>query len=245
MAKRRMFNLDIVNTDSFHRMPHDAQLLYFNLGLWADDDGFVANAETIMKMLSVRPTNLHSLAEAGYITLFDSGVCLICDWKSHNYIRKDRYTPTRCQREKESLAELPAVPEKEPDGSPDGTPDGIPDDNRRDAQPVDAGKVREGKVKKGKEKRESERETAAEPPRARFSPPKLEEVQAYCRERRNCVDAQRFVDYYTANGWTQGRGKPIRDWQAAVRTWERSGIHGRDSHSHGRDDPEIAGIILR
>ena len=61
---------------------------------------------------------------------------------------------------------------------------------------------------------------AGKPPRARFVPPSVDEVDAYCRERRSDVDPQRFVDYYTANGWTQGKGKPIKDWRAAVRTWE-------------------------
>lgn len=52
--------------------------------------------------------------------------------------------------------------------------------------------------------------------------PTLDEVKEYCAERGNMVDAQRFFDFYEANGWCQGRGKPIRDWRAAVRTWERS-----------------------
>lgn len=60
------------------------------------------------------------------------------------------------------------------------------------------------------------------PKRTRFTPPTVEEVKAYCTERGNHVDADRFVDFYTANGWTQGRGKPIKDWKACVRTWERS-----------------------
>lgn len=58
--------------------------------------------------------------------------------------------------------------------------------------------------------------------RKRFSPPSVDEVAEYCTERGNHVDAERFVDFYTANGWTQGRGKPIKDWRACVRTWERS-----------------------
>lgn len=60
------------------------------------------------------------------------------------------------------------------------------------------------------------------PRRTRFTPPTVEEVKAYCAERGDHVDADRFVDFYTANGWTQGRGKPIKDWKACVRTWERS-----------------------
>lgn len=62
------------------------------------------------------------------------------------------------------------------------------------------------------------------PPRAeRFTPPTVEEVAAYCRERKNEIDPQHFVDYYTANGWMQSRGKPIKNWEATVRTWEKYG----------------------
>lgn len=57
--------------------------------------------------------------------------------------------------------------------------------------------------------------------KSKFLPPTLDEVKAYCSERNNHVDAERFVDYYSANGWVQGKGKPIKDWKACVRTWER------------------------
>lgn len=54
-----------------------------------------------------------------------------------------------------------------------------------------------------------------------FQHPTVEEVRAYCQERGNKVDPERFVTYYDANGWVQGnRGKPIKDWKAAVRYWE-------------------------
>ncbi len=53
-----------------------------------------------------------------------------------------------------------------------------------------------------------------------FTPPTLQEVQVYCLERQNHVDAERFVDYYTANGWKVGKNS-MKDWKAAVRTWER------------------------
>ena len=56
----------------------------------------------------------------------------------------------------------------------------------------------------------------------RFTPPTIEEVEAYCLERRNGVDAQAFIDFYTANGWVQGKGKPIKNWQACIRLWERN-----------------------
>ena len=54
-----------------------------------------------------------------------------------------------------------------------------------------------------------------------FSKPTLEEISAYCQERNNSVDAQRFFDYYEAKGWVVGKS-PMKDWKAAVRTWERN-----------------------
>lgn len=56
--------------------------------------------------------------------------------------------------------------------------------------------------------------------RQRFSPPTADEVKAYCKERENHVDPQRFVDFYTAKGWRVGNN-PMKDWKAAVRTWEQ------------------------
>ncbi len=61
----------------------------------------------------------------------------------------------------------------------------------------------------------------AEPPtRKRFIPPTVDEVREYCEERGNSVDPQRFVDYYSSNGWMVGKTK-MKDWKAAVRTWEQ------------------------
>ena len=56
---------------------------------------------------------------------------------------------------------------------------------------------------------------------SRFTPPTLEQVIEYCNERQNGVDPERFIDYYTSNGWKVGKN-PMKDWKAAVRTWERS-----------------------
>ena len=57
-------------------------------------------------------------------------------------------------------------------------------------------------------------------PRKRFTPPTVDEVAAYCRERGNAVDAQRFVDFYASKGWKVG-SSGMKDWRAAVRNWER------------------------
>ena len=55
----------------------------------------------------------------------------------------------------------------------------------------------------------------------RFAKPTVDDVRAYCAERGNSVDAQKFVDYYESNGWRVGKNA-MKDWRAAVRTWERN-----------------------
>lgn len=63
------------------------------------------------------------------------------------------------------------------------------------------------------------KDVADKPPtRKRFVPPTVQDVAEYCRDKGYAVDAERFVDYYTANGWRVGKN-PMRDWQAAARTW--------------------------
>lgn len=56
--------------------------------------------------------------------------------------------------------------------------------------------------------------------RKRFSPPTVNDVAEYCRERGNSVDPEKFVDFYAAKGWKVGN-QPMKDWKAAVRMWER------------------------
>jgi len=77
------------------------------------------------------------------------------------------------------------------------------------------------KEKKENKKKKNEKETLlTECKEKRFTPPLVSEVTAYCRERNNRVDPEKFVDFYTAKGWRVGR-EPMRDWRAAVRTWEK------------------------
>ena len=54
-----------------------------------------------------------------------------------------------------------------------------------------------------------------------FIRPTLEEVESYCRERKNNVDPESFINFYESKGWVIGKSK-MKDWKAAVRTWERN-----------------------
>jgi len=60
----------------------------------------------------------------------------------------------------------------------------------------------------------------------RFKPPSVDEVRAYCRERKNKVDAEKFIDHYTSNGWKVGKNS-MKDWKASVRTWEKNDLVGK------------------
>lgn len=62
--------------------------------------------------------------------------------------------------------------------------------------------------------------TESKEKRTRFSPPSVEEVAAYCKERGNRINPQTFVDFYSAKGWRVGQN-PMKDWKACVRTWEQ------------------------
>ena len=94
VAKKRMFNVDIVGSDAFLDLPHTAQALYFQLGMRADDDGFVGNPKTIQRIAGTKASDLELLVKKRFLLQFPSGVVVIKHWKINNDIKKDRYSPT-------------------------------------------------------------------------------------------------------------------------------------------------------
>lgn len=76
---------------------------------------------------------------------------------------------------------------------------------------------------------------------ARFSPPSVSDVEAYCRERRNDVDPQRFVDFYASKGWKVG-SQPMKDWKAAVRTWEQRRKDERNAGNIGHAEKHVSKV---
>lgn len=63
-----------------------------------------------------------------------------------------------------------------------------------------------------------------------FTPPTLEDVAEYCKERNNNIDAMQFIDYYSARGWRFNNGGKMKDWRATVRTWERRNYSNNSEH---------------
>ena len=103
MAERRMFAKTIIDSDAFIDMPTTARLLYYDLSMRADDDGFVNSPKKISRMTGASDDDLRILAMKKFIIPFESGVVVIKHWKIHNYIRKDTYRETKYKDEKATL----------------------------------------------------------------------------------------------------------------------------------------------
>lgn len=99
MANRRMFCLDIVNSDAFLDMPCSAQNLYFHLAMRADDDGFIGNPNAITRLVNSSNEDLQLLKTKRFLLAFPNGVVVIKHWRMHNTIQKDRYKPTAYTQE--------------------------------------------------------------------------------------------------------------------------------------------------
>ena len=198
MAERRMFAKTIVTSDAFLDMPLSARCLYFTLGMFADDDGFVNNPKSIMRQVGASMDDMNILIAKRFILAFESGIIVIKHWKIHNYIQSDRYKETKYLDEKKQLTtdEKGAYTEC------------IQDVSKMYPQvSISKDRLIEDSINNNT-------------PQKRFVKPTIEEVQAYCDERNNGVDAQRWYDYYESNGWKVGRN-PMKDYKAAIRNWER------------------------
>ena len=103
MAERRMFAKTIIDSDVFTDMPISARLLYYDLAMRADDDGFVNSPKKIMKFVGASTDDMNVLIARQFIIPFESGVVVIKHWRIHNYIRKDTYKETPYKDEKAML----------------------------------------------------------------------------------------------------------------------------------------------
>lgn len=196
MAERRMFAKSVIGAARFLRMPPTSRLLYYDLGMAADDDG-VVEAFSVMRTTGATEDDLRVLDSKGFVRVLNEDlVTYISDWNRNNYIQKDRYHPSIYT---ELLVQLDA-------GNSADTPC-IHDVSKMDTQ------VRLGKDRLGKD-RGSEGEM---PPGQR--PHSLAEVEDYCASQGFTMRPDKFFDYYEARGWMMGRS-PIRDWKAAARSWE-------------------------
>lgn len=121
----------------------------------------------------------------------------------------ENYTKYQCDGTSDGTTD--STSDSTTDGTTDGTSDGT--HIKKDK------KVK--KVKKDKNIYNNARARVCKTHTANFSPPDIQDVKAYCIERKNNVDPERFIDFYEAKGWMVGKNK-MKDWRAAVRNWERN-----------------------
>lgn len=214
MAKKRMFSLGVIDTDPFLDMPLSAQALYFHLCLRADDDGFVGNPKRITANVGASIDDLKLLVVKRFLLVFEDGVIVIRHWRMHNVIKKDRYIAT------DYTEDLMLLDIKE--NGAYNFKAGLPEhsgaqmehkwsaDGAQMAQMCSAEENSIEEISKVKD-------------RYIFVPPTVEEVAKYCQERNNTIDPELFVDWYSARNWYLSKGIKMKDWKAAVRTWERRG----------------------
>ena len=212
MAERRMFAKTIIASDAFLDTPLSARCLYFALGMYADDEGFVNSPKSLAKLIGASTDDMNILLVRHFIIAFPSGVCLIKHWRINNYLRSDRFQPTKYTEERNQIiieenGAYALVAERYTDGIPNY---GIPS----------IGKDSIGKDSIGKERVETIAPQSIAAPLTRFVRPTLEEISAYCQERNNNINPQSFYDFYESKGWRVGN-QPMKDWKASVRTWEQ------------------------
>lgn len=98
-----MFSKEITTSDLFVDMPASTQLLYFHLGMEADDEGFIGNARMLGRAYGASNDDIKLLQAKGFIIVFESGVTVVKDWNVNNKLRKDRFKPTIYQDERSLL----------------------------------------------------------------------------------------------------------------------------------------------
>lgn len=103
MARKRMFRLDVLETDAFMEMPLTTQALYFHLNLRADDDGFIGNPNQIVKLIGAGTDDLKLLIAKRFVIAFEDGVIVIKHWRMHNTLSSYRYKETNFIEDKAML----------------------------------------------------------------------------------------------------------------------------------------------
>ena len=211
MAERRMFTDKITESDVFLDMPLSTQALYFHFCMNADDDGFVKNPKRIQRMLGASDDDCKLLMIKRFVLPFESGVIVIKHWRMHNLLRKDRYKPTEYIEEKSMLKikENGAYTFDEEQGISLMATTWQPNDNQM--APQDS--IGKDSIDKDIEKENNKKK--------KFEKPTVEEVDAYCKERNNGIDAEAFVAFYESKGWLIGKN-PMKSWKSAIITWEKS-----------------------
>ena len=214
MAVKRMFSMQIVDTDAFVEMPNDSQLLYFRLCLAADDDGFVANPRRVMRSYGFSEDSMKLLIAKKFTLVMkhaEDVVLLIKHWKMHNTIKNDRYKPSPYHDllryvylDKNNAYSLNPGEGKRPALGPGSgaDPPANPPTDPEWIQPgsVDKGRLEEGRLDTGESKDNSSLLSEKEEKEKEFSPPTETSFgpEDHTEDVANCA---KLVRSYLRFGW--------------------------------------------
>lgn len=225
MAERRMFAKSVVLSGPFIRLPAKTQLLYFHLGMQADDEGFVSAPEFAMQGAKASWKDLNLLVKEGFLLKFPSGLLLLRHWHMQNCIRKDRLRPTVHQAELEQLFLRDGVYELISYGN-QLTTNWQPDDNQLTTnwQPSDNQLTTQDRIDKNRKEKDSINQDSQTPgsgagPGIRGEVPRLVDVICYAMEHDYVSDVAQFYNYYQDAGWMEG-GRPVYNWRKLLKKWE-------------------------
>ena len=98
-----MISVDVLGSDKYVRLPFSSQAIYIQMILNADDDGFVDNVESLIRILGIEKKYYRELINREFVIEFDTGVAAIAHWRKMNKVRADRYCPTDYTKELKSL----------------------------------------------------------------------------------------------------------------------------------------------
>lgn len=206
MANKRMFSLEVVDSDRFYDLPFNSQLLYFHLGMKADVKGFV-EPKKIARTIGLKIEDLKPLIEDNFVIPFSSGVVIITHWNVNNLTREDREAPTRYKEEYALLSSNnnEYVLLQENSGS-------CPAQNR-------IGKDRIGEVSIGEDR--GEIETLPQIQEKKFSSreeirqPLIEELS----QKYNVPPDFVWDCWDSAQNWLDSRGERRKDYRAFLSNW--------------------------
>jgi len=215
MSQKRMLHANIWESVQFTSLSRDARLFFIGLITIADDDGrFKANCSLLRSKIfpldeEVTTKDVAKLLEetvnAGLISTYkieEETFGVHPNWEKYQTLRADR-------KKDSSIPPPPSIEAIATKRQPN-------DNQVATKRPH---KIREDKIREGNV-------SSADAPTPKtetktFKKPTLDEVTAYCGERRNRVNPQKWYNHYESNGWRVGRN-PMKDWRAAIRTWEQS-----------------------
>lgn len=230
MANKRMFSVDVIETDAFYSLPAKAQMLYLHLGMRADDDGFVSSPNVVTRSCGASKKILEQLESAGYVIRFASGVLVVADWKINNFLRKDRHLNTVFQSELSQLEETPTgryilKNNGQPADNQTST-NGIPDGNQR---------LTQYSIEENRVERSSKKSTTAAPaPQADAELAGI--IQHYQAEigefPRSALDKlQSWREVFTAElickAFDEAAENGVRNWKyidGILKGWQKDGV---------------------